>query len=238
MGIGAAFGGGNEGAYITLVNKMDVCKSSEVPNEKKRVVVGRVIATTQPLQSPLSFRKCVLYKIKVEVADQFGNWSQLFIEKQGQDFFLSDGLGSPVFIQTSVFEEDFVGKVGVNRTQPLAPQQYGMHRDLFNRHGYDIQSFPGVRFLEDIYEIGEQIAVLGKSQIITCNGVQILALEPANCTQYDQRWYQKHNFSEGEMRMWESFIGAGKFICSDDPNFMKGILVPPLPMAWPCNSRI
>jgi hypothetical protein len=231
MGAGASVaGGGNAQEMAAIIQKMDVCPISALLESKKRVAVGRVLACTQPLISPLTFRRCVMYRITAEIIDAQGNSQILFTEKRVEDFFLTD-CSSLLYIPVLVYDEVFVGK-DVDRLPPLDPSNYHLYRELFARNGHVIDSYPTVRLNEDIFQIGEQIAILGRPEYTSINGVTVLQLLPTNKDQYDPRWYQKHNFDPIEMAKWESFISHGKLVCSDDFIFFRGINIPPISPAY------
>lgn len=231
MGSGASIaGGGNLQEMTSLIQKMDICTTSQLQDNKKRVVIGRVLAGTEPLISPVSYRKCVMYRITVEIFDGNGNPMVLFTDKKVENFFLTDSL-SLVHVPMTIYEDVFVGK-DVDRLPPLDSSNYQRYRDLFLKHNFTIEQYPNFRINEDVYEIGEQIAILARPDFVYINSQQILELRPTNKDQYDNKWYNKHNFSDQEMRTWEAFISNGKFICSDDPLFFRGVTVPFTPPTY------
>ena len=67
---------------------------SQMKQGDVRIVVGRVVASSPPLVSPLSQEACVLYKITIEALD--GDWHIVASEKQSQNFFFVDIWGEPV----------------------------------------------------------------------------------------------------------------------------------------------
>ena len=91
-----------------------------------------------------------------------------------------------------------------------------------------------VRYKEESFDANEQVAILGKVVEYMGERPEYGRVEPqlmvVPCVQSDlsDQFFEEQGWSFWERQFWEALTRDGQLIGTDDRNFMKGIIIPPL----------
>jgi hypothetical protein len=207
--------------YVNTVHKMKAIPASAIQHDQKRMVVGRAVPKDDFLMSPMNLRNCVYYQTLVQQLDQTtGQWRLLFEDEAVRDFFLLDGIGSPLLVPLESRRLVFFGREerGQEFLFPDA-SNFAQFQALMGRHQQNASMYPPgtLRYNETSIDIGEQIGVMAMGQM-SPNGMTI---KPATAKDFGPGWYQKHQFNHNEISMWENLFRNKALIATDDPRFMR-----------------
>lgn len=147
------------------LNRLPTLHIKAVPDGKPARVEGRLKYAGEPVEAPLSGRRCAFYAVKVEIHVEGKGWMPLIQEERGTDFWLEDETGK-------VYVEAGAGKI-------VATDDAGLHSDMLKperaknaeaflaRHGHKVGGELGLgtenryRFFEGVLEEGETVNARG-----------------------------------------------------------------------------
>lgn len=165
---------GGRAAYWSLFS--EAAKVRRVLREARRVdvadakpddvvkIVGRVLAVTEPLRSPLGGRECVFFETTVEryhYSGRGGAWRPLVRETDAVDFLLEDRTGR-IAVRANDMRALSINDVWLELDADRAPPAAFM--PFLNRHGLLRNarvSRHHLRFREGAFTPGERVAVIG-----------------------------------------------------------------------------
>lgn len=130
---------------------------------------GKALNINEPLIAPLSKRKCVFYKMKIEKRVKSGKssrWKTVVNEERIQDFFLEKG-SERIMVLPTTNPKNYLAHLVTDKTS-----NSGSFKDpspefktLLNFYGIESEGVFGfnkqLRYTEGIIEIGELITVAG-----------------------------------------------------------------------------
>lgn len=133
-------------------------------------VTGTAKSIKEPFIAPLSKRKCVFYRIKIEQEKSNGkssSWETLVDEERFQEFIL-DQNGEYVIVGLTQYPKNFLCHLVVDEKTSSRTFKKPMpeFESLLNHYNIKSKGFLGInkslRYSEAIIELGEKITVAGK----------------------------------------------------------------------------
>lgn len=159
-----------------MLQQSPLCSLDSAQEGEVIKVVGTLRDVEDPLEAPLSGRRCAYYEILVEQrpelrfeprgfeSDRDRVKSERWVVRVGRDFELDDGSGKPALVRMEratvrITYDRHYRSGGFDTPTPAM-------RQLLNRHlhiggqGLSLQS--NIRYSEGILEVGERVAVRGR----------------------------------------------------------------------------
>lgn len=105
-----------------IIRTLKKLKNNNISNLKQNElakITGKAINIHEPLRVPMSNRKCVYYKIKIEQEvgdDDSTSWKTLIEEEKIQDFFLEKN-GEKIIIKLTKKPKNFLGHFVVDKEE-------------------------------------------------------------------------------------------------------------------------
>jgi hypothetical protein len=235
MGSGASVLAAEElAATRALLMKVKASPASAAQYDTRAVFLGRIMASnSNGLVSFISGKQCVHCEVVVEKKNASSKeFEPFFSQRVTHDFYLSDGASGarPMFVTGSMFPVTFFGKgQSYLAVHGSAGGNAESLRSLFANAGYDFSAYADadIRYTEEVFELGEQICLLGKTERFAINGTPCLKLVPTSEADYNDGWYKAYKFNSEDQTRWKRFLGgAPKYIGSDDPAYMQGVVIP------------
>jgi len=130
---------------------------------------GKALHINEPLIAPLSKRRCVFYKMKIEQRVKSGKssrWKTLVNEERIQEFFLEKG-SERVMILPKDNPKNYLAHLITDKTSKSGSfsDPTPEFKTLLNFYGIESESYFGfnkqLRYTEGIIEVGEAITVAG-----------------------------------------------------------------------------
>jgi hypothetical protein len=241
----------SEDAQIrSVLSKMEVVKVSDLLPGQSKFVVGRVCLTKDFITAPVSGRQCVYYEVHCEREESHKNpetgevtkfWVPCFNETKQTDFIIADGSGKSAFVPGSTSKmkmyamEDSQGQEQHTRMSwtPHSSTQSDRNphlKAMLQRHG--ALSYANIRYREGCFTPNETIAILGTATASTLSGNSVMMLSPVVSSVLTEEYFEKNEWSGLERKCWENLTETPCIIGTDDPKYMKGIVIPPLEMGY------
>lgn len=155
---------------LRRLKKLRYSKISSLQNHKYAKIEGKVLNIEPPLIAPLSNRKCVFYKIKIEKKQSSGkssHWKTIIDEEVIQDFFVEQ-LGERLVIFPKKYpEKNYYDYLVTDKTAKSGTfhDPTPEFKALLTSYQIETEGFLGfnnqIRYSEAIIEVGERLTVAG-----------------------------------------------------------------------------
>ena len=131
-------------------------------------IIGKAKHVNEPLEAPLSGRKCVYYHVIVEVKGD-KSWRKIINEEKHQDFFIESNSEMAIVKMSSLQKsmrrfylvKDYKEKSGFRNDTPEKLEAY---LEYHNKKSTWLRMNKTIRYTEGIIELNEPIAVKGVAQ--------------------------------------------------------------------------
>lgn len=131
--------------------------------EGRRVkVMGRVDAGAQPLEAPITGRRCAAWSVELQEGP---GWETMLVEQKAQEFVLRDRSGRPALIRASRASVVFDVDSWSWPQQPTERMLSFLRRHHVREHGYFGSATLPYRYVEGVLEAGEEITVVGSARL-------------------------------------------------------------------------
>lgn len=248
----------SEDAQIQKVlKKMEICRVKDAKVGHSKFFVGRIALTQTPIYAPISNLPVAYYELDVEHLvtrqhqDEQGNthttrtWEHLLHDQKCSNFILSDPEGPPLYVPGELTTVKFYTLVnasgaggGGNIFQSADPAGGNEAlRAVLQRHGVATKpgffgSTPEIRYREGCFSVNEICAVLGTVSQGNIMGCPVLTLSPCQTSALNEAYFQANQWESHDIKSWEALTATNSLIGTDDPQYMKGVTVPQLPMNY------
>ena len=159
----------NKQVIVRTLKKLPTKSVGRLQTNEFSKITGKALHVKEPFLAPLSKRKCVFYKIKIEQKKRSGKnsyWSTIVNEERFQEFFLEQN-GEYVIVKLTQFPKNYKCHLVVdNKTKSgTFNDPTPEFKSLLKHYNINSEGFFGfnkqLRYSEGIIEIGEEITVAG-----------------------------------------------------------------------------
>jgi hypothetical protein len=176
---------------------------------RRAKIVGRVGAVAEPLVAPISGRPCVHWQVWIESKQPSGKgtfWREVLHTGTAQDFFLSDETGRAIVSPGESWTFAAVRSRSGETSGRGGRTDHAIEALLHASERARPSGSEGLRCFEAVYEIGQEIAVVG-----------LASLEPDP----DPTTEARGNYREPPKRLRLGPAAKRTVIASDDPNTFR-----------------
>lgn len=154
---------------LRRLKKLSFSKIGRLQNHKHAKVEGKALNIEKPLIAPLSKRRCVYYKIKIEKRVRSGKssyWNTIVDEEIIQDFFVEQ-TNERLLIFPKKNPKNYYDYLVTDKTTNSGSfnDPTPEFKALLDRYNIETENFFGfnkqLRYNEAIIEIGERITIAG-----------------------------------------------------------------------------
>ncbi|WP_405610665.1 hypothetical protein [Polaribacter sp. Asnod1-A03] len=154
---------------IRTLAKLPIKQVGHLKSNEFARFTGKALQIEEPLIAPYSNRKCILYKVKIEIRKSNGKrtyWRTLINEEKIKPFFLEKN-GEIAIVKPVKEPQNYICHLVVDKkvTSGNFNKPSSKFKALLNHYKIENESFLGLnkslRYSEAIIEVGEQITVAG-----------------------------------------------------------------------------
>ena len=159
----------NKQVIIRTLSKLPNKPSGGLKTNDFTKVTGKALHVKEPLIAPLSKRKCIFYKIKIEQKKSSGkssHWRTIVDEQKIQEFFIERN-GDYVIVRPTENPKNYKSHLVVDKkvNSGTFNDPSPKFKALLKHYNINSEGFFGfnkqLRYSEGIIEIGEEITVAG-----------------------------------------------------------------------------